>query len=333
MRANPDHPGALHLYIHAVEAGPDPRARRGRAPTGSGRSCRRAGHMVHMPSHIYCRIGRYADAVDVNVDGGQGRPGVHGQAPARTPCTGGLYYPHNLDFIWHAASMDGRSAETLRAAREFAGVRASGHAPRDAGHGDRARGPALRAGAVRTLGGDPAPAGAAGRAPLRDRRPGATRAGLAFAATGRRAEAEGELAALRRIAGSVPPDRTLAVFFKAKAMLDLAEQRPGGGDRRAVGPDRPGRQHFLAAVAEQDGHWFTEPPPWYFPVRQSLGARAPGRRAAGRGRGGVPGRPHAEPGERLVALRAGPEPPGAGQGGRGRRRCRRASRRPGPAPT
>ena len=65
LARNPNHPGALHLYIHAVEA--SPRARRAEAaadrllPLMPG-----AGHMVHMPSHIYWRVGRYADAVTVN---------------------------------------------------------------------------------------------------------------------------------------------------------------------------------------------------------------------------------------------------------------------------
>ena len=61
MRANPEHPGALHLYIHAVEAGPDPR--RGEAAADRLRPLMPgAGHLTHMPSHIYWRVGRYTDA-------------------------------------------------------------------------------------------------------------------------------------------------------------------------------------------------------------------------------------------------------------------------------
>jgi tetratricopeptide (TPR) repeat protein len=96
--------------------------------------------------------------------------------------------------------------------------------------------------------------------------------GLAFAATGRRAEAEGELAAIRRISGGVPPDRSLAFFFKAKAIMDLAANVLAGEIAARSGQTDVAVRHFLAAVAEQDGHWFTEPPVWYFPVRQSLGA-------------------------------------------------------------
>ena len=63
---NPNHPGALHLYIHAVEAGREP----GRAEGAADRLLKQmpgAGHMVHMPAHIYWRVGRYADAVNANV--------------------------------------------------------------------------------------------------------------------------------------------------------------------------------------------------------------------------------------------------------------------------
>ena len=118
LRANPGHPGALHLYIHAVEGGPDPR--RGEAAADRlGPLMPGAGHIVHMPSHIYLRIGRYADAVDSNVMAVKADRAY--LAKGRTnPMVSGLYYPHNLDMLWQAASMDGRAAETIRAAREFA---------------------------------------------------------------------------------------------------------------------------------------------------------------------------------------------------------------------
>jgi predicted Zn-dependent protease len=70
----------------------------------------------------------------------------------------------------------------------------------------------------------------------------------------------------------VPADRTLAGFFKTKAMLELAENVLAGEIAARSGQTDLAVRHLLAAVAEQDGHWFTEPAPWYFPVRQSLGA-------------------------------------------------------------
>ena len=96
--------------------------------------------------------------------------------------------------------------------------------------------------------------------------------GLAYAATGRRAEADGELAALRQLAAGVPADRSLAFFFKTQTILALADNVLAGEIAARSGQTDLAVRHFLAAVAEQDGHWFTEPPVWYYPVRQSLGA-------------------------------------------------------------
>jgi tetratricopeptide (TPR) repeat protein len=268
IRANPGHPGALHLYIHAVEAGPDPK--RGEMAADQLRPVMpAAGHLVHMPSHIYLRIGRYADAVDVNVQAVKADREYLAKRTASSYTA--LYYPHNLDMLWQAASMDGRGAETIRAAREFA---ESVPPAMLREMPDMETAPAAPIFALARFGRweeilrQPAPP---------SELPYVTGAwryarGLAFAATGRRAEAEGELAALRQIVGSVPADRTLAGFFKTKAMLELAENVLAGEIAARSGQTDVAVRHLLAAVAEQDGHWFTEPPPWYFPVRQSLGA-------------------------------------------------------------
>jgi tetratricopeptide (TPR) repeat protein len=269
MRANPEHPGALHLYIHAVEAGPDPR--RGEAAADRLRPLTPgAGHLVHMPSHIYWRVGRYADAIDVNVLAVKADRAYMAKRPA-SPMYRGLYYPHNIDFIWQSASMDGRGSDTIRTAREFAET-----AP-----------PAMLREMPDMETAAAAPLFALARFGrwaeiLREAPPpsefpyvaGAWRyaRGLALAATGQPAAADGELAALRRIAADVPADRTLAFFFKTRAILGLAESVLAGEIAARSGQTDVAVRHFLAAVAEQDGHWFTEPPVWYYPVRQSLGA-------------------------------------------------------------
>jgi len=269
MRANPDHPGALHLYIHAIEAGPDPR--RGEVAADRLRPLMPgAGHMVHMPAHIYWRIGRYADAVDTNVDAVKAdRAYMAKRAPS--PIYRGLYYPHNIDFIWQSASMSGRSGETIRAAREFAETAPPAMLREMPDMETAASAPLYalaRFGRWDEILRQPAPPA---EFPYVNVGWHYSR-GLAFAATGRRAEAEGELAAIQRISGSVPPDRSLAFFFKAKSIMDLAANVLAGEIATRSGQTDVAVRHFLAAVAEQDGHWFTEPPPWYFPVRQSLGA-------------------------------------------------------------
>src|SRR5207244_6672845 len=82
----------------------------------------------------------------------------------------------------------------------------------------------------------------------------------------------GELGEIEKILGGVSPERTVAFFFRAQNVLGLAANVLAG-EIAAKGGDTATAERLLrSAVAEQDTHWFTEPPPWYFPVRQTLGA-------------------------------------------------------------
>src|SRR5262249_890998 len=96
--------------------------------------------------------------------------------------------------------------------------------------------------------------------------------GLAFNARQRPADARRELTQLETILGSVSPERTLAFFFRTRNMLQLAANLLAGARAAASAGTATAARLLRAAVAEQDSHWFTEPPPWYFPVRQALGA-------------------------------------------------------------
>jgi tetratricopeptide (TPR) repeat protein len=269
LAANPDHPGALHLYIHAVEAGPEPE-RGAAAADRLGPLMPGAGHLVHMPSHIYYRVGRYADAVTANERAvAADRAYFAVSTPSEAYRMG--YYPHNLDFIWIAASMEGRSADTVRAARELA---AASPAEMARQMSDMEMGPAAPLFALARFGRweeilrEPAPD------PALPYVTGAWRyaRGLAFAATGRPEQARAELAELNKIALTVSPDRTIGSFFKTADMLRLASEVLAGEIAARSGDTATAVRHLSAAVQMQDGHWFTEPPPWYFPVRQSLGA-------------------------------------------------------------
>jgi tetratricopeptide (TPR) repeat protein len=86
------------------------------------------------------------------------------------------------------------------------------------------------------------------------------------------ADAMREVTILRRVASRVPEDRTVAGFFKTRDMLALATAVLGGEIAARAGGYADAVMQLTEAVRLQDEHWFTEPPPWYYPVRQSLGA-------------------------------------------------------------
>jgi tetratricopeptide (TPR) repeat protein len=266
---NPNHPGALHLYIHAVEASREP----GRAEAAADRLrplMPGAGHLVHMPAHIYWRVGRYGDAVTVNVAAADADR-AYFKTATPSPIYRGLYYPHNIDFIWQSAAMQGRSAETVRAAREFAS-----NAPAEMikQMPDMETAPVAPIVALVRFGrwdevlAYPAPPSewTYTSGVWRYAR------GVAFNGKGQADLAAGELRALEAILQTVPPERTVAFFFRAKNVLQLAANLLAGEIAAKAGDFTTAERLLRAAVAEQDSHWFTEPPPWYFPVRQSLGA-------------------------------------------------------------
>ena len=269
LARDPNHPGALHLYIHAVEASTRP----GRAEAAADRLARLmpgAGHIVHMPSHIYWRVGRYADAVTVNAAAVQADRAYFKTAQP-SMIYRGLYHPHNIDFIWQSASMQGRGAETIRAAREFAE-----NAPAEMikQMPDMETAPVAPIVALVRFGrwddvlAYPAPPAewSYTRGVWHYAR------GVAANAKGQAAQAARELGELEAIVRAVPPTRTVAFFFRAKNVLQMAANVLAGEIAAKAGDSASAERLLRAAVAEQDTHWFTEPPPWYFPVRQALGA-------------------------------------------------------------
>ena len=117
LAKNPDHAGALHLYVHAVEASAHPE--RGVAAADRLRALiPGSGHLVHMPAHIYARVGRWHDAVIAN------QVAIEADQKYLTMCQGNYkgvyplgYVPHNPHFLWFAASMEGASRIARDAAR------------------------------------------------------------------------------------------------------------------------------------------------------------------------------------------------------------------------
>jgi len=120
LRKHPTHPGANHYYIHAVEASPHPEKALACAKRLPG-LMPGAGHLVHMPSHIYLRVGRYAEASRSNEQAIQ----VDRAYLKKAKPTGiypMMYASHNFQFLWATASAEGRSARAIQAAREMAAM-------------------------------------------------------------------------------------------------------------------------------------------------------------------------------------------------------------------
>lgn len=116
MKATPNHPGANHFYIHAVEASKDP----DRAEAAADRLRNLvpgSGHLVHMPSHIYVRVGRYSDAVAANKKAVAADRTYFAKAPKPRLYT--IYYAHNMHFLAFASMMSGQYESALKAAREL----------------------------------------------------------------------------------------------------------------------------------------------------------------------------------------------------------------------
>ncbi|MGH7963704.1 MAG: hypothetical protein ACRERD_18080 [Candidatus Binatia bacterium] len=268
LKRDPEHPGAIHYYIHAVEASLQPE----RAVPFADRLADLmpgAGHLVHMPSHIYIRVGRYRDAAQSNVRAAA----VDAEYIEKHDVQGVyrmMYYPHNIHFIWASASMEGQSAEALRAARDLAAKMPTEmvrQMPPMEFFTPTPLFALVRFGKWEEILKEPAP-------------PTDLRyttgmwhyaRGLAFTATGRLDGAAGEHARVAEIAAATPPE-TLMNLNSAAALLNIASHILAGELAAKRSQTDEAIRHLKEAVRIQDELRYEEPPPWHYPVRQSLGA-------------------------------------------------------------
>lgn len=266
-----DHPGANHFYIHAVEQ--EQPARGVRAADNLRRLVPGAGHLVHMPSHIYIRVGRYHDGSLANELAIEADNEYVAQCRAQ-----GIYpvayVPHNHHFLWATTTMEGRSADALAAARHTAE------------HVDRSliRDPQLamlqhfsaipyyalvRFGKWEEILREPAP-----DADLLY--PNAVwhyARGIAFARSGRLEKANVELHRLQAIASDprleqiriwgANPTSSLAQIASLVLEAEIAAVRKD--IETAVA-------RLRRAIAIEDALVYGEPPDWFYPVRHNLGA-------------------------------------------------------------
>lgn len=266
MRRDSTHIGACHFYIHAVEASFQPERALPCAERLPGLAPG-AGHLVHMPAHIYMRVGRYRDAVIANEHAAHtDEVFLERRHPAGAY---NFYYFHNLHFLWSASQMEGRSAEALSAARNL--VKSL---PLD----EMRKAPMFeyvipttffaltRFGKWDEILQEPSlpPDFHFTRAIWHYAR------GRAFAAKHQADKAAAELdsvTAIRNAIKDVPLGFQTAGNLLGVAMYtlmgDVAAER--GDTNAAVG-------HLKQAIQIEDGLIYDEPPPWYYPVRHSLGA-------------------------------------------------------------
>ena len=269
IKRAPEHPGALHLYIHAVEASTTPE-RAEHAADVLVKLMPESGHIVHMPSHIYYRVGRYADAARVNEDAAKVDEDYIASCRAQGYYPAG-YYGHNIHFLWTSAEMQGRYATAIDAARRL--VKAV-DAPNLAKTMPQAElyaftpvATQLRFGKWREVLAEPMPA----KKLKLDRAVSYYARGFAFANTGDLARARTDRANLATLlkgdfkaydAAGVP---TKSMAQLALALLDAEIARTSGDLHGAV-------TKYQAAEALETALPYTEPPYWHQPTSHYLGA-------------------------------------------------------------
>jgi tetratricopeptide (TPR) repeat protein len=270
IRRDPNHLGAIHYYIHAVEASPNPeRALAGANRLGSLAPA--AGHIVHMPAHVYIRTGDYASAVQVNEKAAAAdeayikASGAQGIYPM-------MYYSHNLHFIAMCAAMNGDYAESKKAGdmlAEHVGPHVKEMPPLE-GFMTIPISVDIRFhrwnDILKTSAPDPAMKTTTvfyhfGR-------------GMALAGTGKLSDAQAEYKFVSEAEAATPPDVIFAmpVNNKAKDILTIAEKVLAAKIASANKDHAKAIALLREAVVVQDSLKYGEPPDWFFPVRESLGA-------------------------------------------------------------
>ena len=269
LARNPEHPGAIHLYIHAVEASASPErglphARRLAALMPG------AGHIVHMPAHIYYRVGLSKESLEANKRAMAVDEAYFATSPF-DPLYKAAYYPHNIHFVLVSAQMGGDGATAIQAADRL-----------DAALGDDVVGqfPVLEpikaapylAHAIfsppgRVLALDAPPE----KQVLVSALAHYARA-LAHAARNDFDGAQREIAAIERIEHSADFQPYADWYVPGREIVQTAQLVASARLADARGDPAAAARAYEAAIAIEDSLAYMEPPYWYYPVRQSLGS-------------------------------------------------------------
>jgi tetratricopeptide (TPR) repeat protein len=270
LASNPKHPGANHFYIHAVEAAQPERAVAAAERLAS--IMPGAGHVVHMPGHIYIRVGRYLDAITANEHAVHAdEVYIQDNRPKHGIYTLG-YYPHNYDFLAFAASMIGRSRQTMEAAQKMraAAPPALLREPEMTflqHHETRYLQMQVRFAQWQAVLDAALPA-----EDLRHARAMWQYArGRALAARGRVKEAEEALGQVIRTAQTPDLASRRLEFNTSGAILGVAREVLAGHLAEAKGDWTSALAQLREATHLEDALTYGEPPEWSVPVRQELG--------------------------------------------------------------
>jgi tetratricopeptide (TPR) repeat protein len=270
LRRDPNHLGANHYYIHATESSPHPEwalASAKRLETLAPG----AGHLVHMPAHTYMRVGDYSAAARSNALAANADRTYFRESNTSGSMYDMMYYCHNLHFLAASYSMAGDFAHAKQAADEVAAraarmfhamPMAETYVPYPIFMLVRFH----RWDDILTVSA-PNPAMAMTNAFWHFAR------GSAFAAKGQIANAAAEQKILATARKETPADDEFSFYFnKAQSFLDLAENILDARIALAKGDHTLAIRYWEKAVEDQDKLYYGEPPEWFYPVRESLGA-------------------------------------------------------------
>ena len=265
LKRNPNHPGAIHYYIHAVEASPRPDRALAYAPS-LPKLMPMAGHLVHMPAHIYERVGNYDAAARANVD-------ASAADEAYFKATGvqgvySMYYAHNLDFLAIANSMQGNYAQAIATTRKLV----------DFGAPMIKMMPMIEPIAAKNLlmwerfsKWDEIM-----KAPQPDASMPATLSfwhwarAMAFVSRGDSGNAESEEKAFLDTAKSIPAD-SMSSLNPTSKVITIADNLLRARVAEVKHDKSAALDFFNQAIAAEDALSYDEPPQWFHPVRESLG--------------------------------------------------------------
>jgi len=269
LERNPRHPGAIHLYIHAVEASTQP----GKALPYANRLpalMPGAGHLVHMPAHIYYRVGMYRESLAINKRAMAADEAYFRTSPS-DPLYKAAYYPHNIHFLMVSAQMGGDGTAAIAAAAkldaampaevvaQFAIMQPVKAAPYTT-HAQFAAPDAILA--------LPAPPANLALVAALHRYARA----VAFAQKKDVAAARAEIEAIARIGRDADWKPFAEWGVPAKEIVETARVVATGRLADATGDLDGAAKAYEDAIFIEDSLPYTEPPYWYYPVRQSLGA-------------------------------------------------------------